>query len=248
MLQRARGVPSPLIGIGIAALILLAASLPFPLAAAAGESDYGTLVVTGRSEIKAAPDMAFFDVGVETRAETVEKARELNAEAMARVRSALLAAGASPDNLKTTNFYVYPEWHYNRDDGTRTLIGYRIVHTLKVTVMDLDRLGALLDAALMEGANQVSGPAFGLKNPEELEAQALAEAARKARAKAEVLARASGAYLKGIAHISESVGTPVALPMVAAFSAKDAVAERVSTEISTGEVTVTATVSITFKI
>jgi len=232
---------------GTTALVLLVATLLFPLIAAANQSNNGTLVVSGRAEVRATPDMARFSVGVETRAETVDEAGRLNAEAMERVRMALYNAGAAPEALKTTNFNVYPEWHYNRDDGTRTLIGYRVSHSLEVTVTDLDRLGAMLDAAMSDGANQVSGPTFGLINPEELEAQALAEAVRRARAKAEVLARASGVYLKGISHISEHVALPPSMPIAASYAMFD-VAERAATEISAGEVTVTANVSITFQI
>lgn len=232
--------------IGAAALILLAAALLFPLMAAADESSHGTLVVSGRAEIRAVPDMAKFRVGVETRAETVDEAAQLNAEAMEKVRRALSGAGASSDQLKTVNFNVNPEWQYHRD-GSRTLIGYRVVHTLEVTVTDLDRLGAMLDAALADGANQVSGPTFGIANPERLEAEALAEAVRRARAKAEVLARASGVYLKGISHINEHVALPMSMPVAASFAVAD-MAERAVTEISPGEVTVTANVSITYKI
>src|SRR5690606_2829806 len=122
--------------------------------------------VTGRAEVKSAPDMARFDVGVETHAVTVEEARRLNAESMERVRNSLLAAGVEPDALQTKGFHVYPEWRYNPNDGSRTLTGYQVSHTLEVTVTDLDRLGEWLDVAMIEGANQISGPTFGLSNPE----------------------------------------------------------------------------------
>ena len=104
-----------------------------------------------------------------------------------------------------------------------------------------------IDAAIASGANQVSGPTFGLKNTEQLEAAALAEAVRKARSKAEVLARASGTYLKGILHITEQVSTPVGGVARTAFLAMDA-AESAATVISPGEVSVTATVTLTYEI
>lgn len=219
-------------------------------AVASANDDYrATMVVTGRAEIRAQPDMAVFNIGVETRAETLEEAREANAAAMERVRRRLFAAGADEDALKTRGFNVYPEWHYDNKEGTRTLIGYRVTHTLEVTVLDIDVLGAWLDAAMQEGANQISGPTFGLQNPERLEAQALAEAVRKARAKAEVLARASGTYLKRVLHISENVNTPISVAPRAAFTAMDAVmVESTPTSISPGEVTVSAQVSITYEI
>lgn len=207
----------------------------------------GKLIVTGRAEVKAQPDMAQFDVGVDTRAETLEEARAANAKAMEQVRERILAAGADEKSLRTKGFTVYPEWHYGRD-GTTTLVGYRVTHTLQVTVDDLDLLGPMLDAAMKEGANQISGPTFGLKNPEALEVQALQQAVRKARVKADTLAEASGVSIKGVVEISEHVNTPVGGAIRATFMAADAVMESAATSISPGEVSVTATVTMTFEI
>lgn len=207
----------------------------------------GRLIVTGRAELKVEPDMAIFHVGVETRGETVEEAREANAASMQRVQSRLLSAGIDPKALRSRGYHVYPEWQYDRETGNQTLVGYRVTHTLEVTVYELDSLGALLDAAMEEGANQVSGPTFGLRNAEALEAEALKEAVRRARAKAEVLAAASGAFLKGIVEIREDVSVPIGSVARTAALAFDAM-EKTTTSISPGEVSVTATVTITFAI
>lgn len=215
--------------------------------ASMADSNAGKLVVTGRAELRVEPDMAIFQVGVETRGDTVEEAREANAAAMQRVQSRLLSAGIDAKALKTRGYHVYPEWQYNRETGAQTLIGYRATHTLEVTVDDLDRLGELLDAAMEEGANQVSSPTFGLKNTEALEAEALREAVRRARGKAEVLAAASGTFLKGIVEIREDVGVPIGGVMRTASFAVDAM-EKTATSIAPGEVSVTATVTITYGI
>lgn len=230
--------------LALALVLLLSSASP----AWASESS-GRLVVTGRAQLAVEPDMAVFQVGVETRGGTVEEAREANAAAMQGVQARLLEAGIDPAALKTRGFDLYPEWHYDRDTGERTLIGYRAVHTLEVRVDDLGRLGELMDAAMEEGANQVSSPVFGLKNPEALELEALREAVRRARTKAETLAAASGAFLKGIVEIRESVNTPIGgeLRVAAAAYSLDAV-EKTTTSISPGEVSVTATVTITYRI
>lgn len=241
LVQRMRAV----LPIALIALTLVLASLPHTAKAA---EERGSLAVSATAVIQAAPDMAKFQVGVQTRAETVEEARYQNALAVDGIRTALFAEGATEKDLKTTAFSVSPEWQYDPTDGSRTLIGYRVTHSIEVTVLDLDQLGPWLDAAMAQGANQVSGPTFGIKNPESLEAEALAEAVRRARAKADVLARASGVYIKGVRHISEYVALPMSAPMPSAYMAMDAMVERAATPISTGELTVTATVSITFDI
>jgi len=211
----------------------------------AGE-DRGQLVVTGRAELSVEPDIAVVQIGVETRAETVEEARKANAEIMQRVQSRLLALGLDAKDLKSRGFYVYPEWHYNREEGTQTLLGYRVTHTLQVTVGDLELLGPALDAAMQEGANEISGPTFGLKDTAALEAEALQEAVRRARAKAEAIAAASGVFLKGIREIRESVAAPYTPAARSAYAAVDAL--EAATAISPGEVSVTATVTISYEI
>lgn len=215
-----------------------------PALAQAG--DVATLVATGEAEIRVEPDMAVFTVGVETRAATVEEARWANADAMRSIRDLLLASGAEERHLKTRNFRVSPEWRYNPSDGTRTFVGYVVSHTLEVTVTDLANLGLWLDVAIQAGATQVSGPTFGLSDYQAVVEQALEEAVRNAQAKAETLARAAGVFLKRVLHISESVATPMG-GMVRA-SAVDAAAELAATPISAGEVSVTATVVITYEI
>lgn len=232
-----------------AALALVVLSALWAARPAWAQEASGRLVVTGRAEIRVEPDMAVFEVGVVTRGETVEEAREANAAAMQRVQSRLLETGVDSASIKTRGFNLYPEWHYDRDTGEQTLIGYRVIHTLEVRVDDLDRLGELMDAAMEDGANQVSSPVFGLKNPEALEMEALREAVRRARAKADTLAAASGAFLKQIIEIRESVSTPIGgeLRSPAVVYAFDA-AEKTATSISPGEVSITATVTITYGI
>ena len=228
-------------------VLLVLGALGAAAPAYAQSDEAGTLVVSARAEITAEPDMAVFTVGVETRGETVEEARAANAEAMQAIHARLLALGADERDLKTRNLRINAEWHYNPNDGTRTLIGYVVSHSLEVTVRDLAVLGPWIDAAVKAGANQLSGPVFGLSNSEELEMMALTEAVRKARAKADTIARAAGVFPRRVVSIHESVSTPVggALQARAAF---DAVAEVVSTPVAPGEVSVTATVTITFEI
>ena len=228
----------------IAAVLSLALGISgLPAMAAEG----GRLVVTGEAEVKMAPDSAIFQIGVETRAQTLEEAREANAAAMKRVQDRLIAAGADPKTLQTQGFNVQPEWRYDEESHSRVLVGYWVTHTLTVTVTDLAQLGALLDAAMAEGANRVYGPTFAVRDTEALEAEALKEAVRKARAKAQVLAEASGTFLKGIVEIRESVSAPYAPYARAAYAALDA-AESVTTSIAPGEVTISASVTITFEI
>ena len=145
--------------LALAFVLLLSSASP----AWASESS-GRLVVTGRAQLAVEPDMAVFQVGVETRKEP-SKRRERPIRGDAGVQARLLEAGIDPAALKTRGFDLYPEWHYDRDTGERTLIGYRAVHTLEVRVDDLGRLGELMDAAMEEGADKFQVPCLASKIP-----------------------------------------------------------------------------------
>lgn len=237
-----------LLSIGLFAVVFALFAGVVPTAFA--EASTGSLTTSARAEIRAEPDMARFGVGVETRAETAEEARELNARSMNEMQARLLEAGAEEKLVKTSSFNVSPDWHYNPSDGSRTLIGYVVSHSLEVTVTDLEQLGTLLDVALQAGATRVNGPTFGLSNQADLEAEVLTEAVRKARKKADVIAAAAGVFIKRITHISESVNAPFGGAMqeemaVMRMSAADSAA---STSISPGEISITANVNMTFEI
>ncbi len=76
---------------------------------------------------------------------------------------------------------------------------------------DLDRVGALIDAAVEAGANQVNGPSLGVADQEKLYRQALKAAVADARESAQVLASAAGRSLGKVTAIVEGGGsTPVA--------------------------------------
>lgn len=212
-------------------------------------SDPGRMTVSGTAEIKVAPDIALFNIGMESRGKTLEEARSENAQVMEGVRERLIAAGAKEENLQTRGFQVYPEWYYDKDTGDRTLVGYRVTHSLEVIVTDLDVLGTWLDAAMSQGANQISGPTFGLRDSEKHQTKALEEAVRKARTKADVLARASGVFIKRIVQISENVSTPYGgAVQQRAMMQMESFADSASTSISPGEISITAYVSMTFEI
>ena len=105
---------------------------------------------------------------------------------------------------------------------------------------DLDRVGALIDAAVEAGANQVNGPSLGVADQEKLYRQALEAAVADARESAQVLAAAAGRSLGKVTAIVEGGGSyPV--PMVAKSAVSDAGAP-----IEAGTRETTATISVTF--
>ena len=108
------------------------------------------------------------------------------------------------------------------------------------TTVDLDRAGAVIDAAVEAGANQVNGPTMSVADQGKLYRQALKAAVADARLSAETIAAAAGRSLGKVTAVVESGGsTPV--PMFEKAAASDA-----GTPIEAGTQQTTASVTVTF--
>jgi uncharacterized protein len=106
--------------------------------------------------------------------------------------------------------------------------------------------GGILDALVREGANQIDGPNLTLDKPEAASDEARADAVAKARARAELYARAAGLRVDRILSITEAAemgGGPFPPPVVAMVRAQAADAE---SKIAPGEQEVAVTLAVRF--
>ena len=111
-----------------------------------------------------------------------------------------------------------------------------------VEVYDLAKLGQTLDAVVSVGANQVNGIGFGLRDPAEAENEARLEAVKALQAKAELYAGATGHRIARLVNLSE--GTNYAQPPMPMVMARAGfAADKASTPVSPGELTVRVDVS-----
>jgi len=223
----------------ILAVVALAGALgPGPDTAVAQEpatEESDTVTVTGVGTVKAVPDEANFSFGVETRGRTAQAAIAANATAMEKLIAALRQAGAR--DIATQWVSVWP---VSQEDGT--IDGYSASNSVSATI-GVARAGALIDAAAEAGANQISGPGMSSSDAEKLYRDALADAVKDARERAEVLAKAAGRTLGEISSIVEGAGqTPV---LYAEKAALDAAA---STPVVPGQQETSAAVTVTFSL
>ena len=92
------------------AIALLTAGLVLAGSLAGYAADPRTLTVTGTGSVTAAADTATLYVVIETKSDTAARAARDNADTAARVRNAVIAAGASSDGFSTANYTLYPEY------------------------------------------------------------------------------------------------------------------------------------------
>lgn len=230
-----RTIASLLFSLGIFFSLALDASL-----AKADDHQLRQITVTGFGESKAKPDLATLSIGVEVQAKTPGKALADNAKRMTAVIDRLKETGLADKDLRTSQLGVWPVYA-NREQPPK-IVGYRASNQLSVTIRDIERLGDILDKAVADGANTVSGPSFSIADPKPQLEKARDAAVEDAIAKAERYARAADVELGEVMSISESGGAPV----ISRHMRADAMAA--STPIAPGESTVTASVTMTFAI
>jgi hypothetical protein len=226
--------------------VLLARALP---AAEGPTSERRTIAVTGQGEVRAAPDRVALTFAVETAAERAAEAVAENARRSAAVAGALKPLLAREDTVATTRYTVEPRYESPRPGERREprITGYVVHNAVHVESRQVDKVGALIDAANGAGANRVGGLTFSLSTRGELVRTAIEKAGADARAQAESAAKGLGVRLKAVVSATV-VSTPVVAPRQFHAMEMAAEARAAPTPVEPGELTVPATLQVTYEI
>jgi uncharacterized protein len=208
-----------------------------------------TLSVSGSGDAMLAPDIAYIYVGVHTEDATAAEATTANTAQTEELIQALQDFGIAPQDIRTTNFSIYPMDRY--DPATGLPSGekvYAVDNTVYVTVRNLEQLGDLLDAAVQAGANTVNSVQFDVEEKDEALQQARADAVKDAEAQAQALAQAAGLTLGEIQSISFFDAQPYPIFDGKGGGGMAAEAAAAAVPIQPGQLTFTVNVSVTYEL
>lgn len=158
--------------------------------------------VTGDSIVQAQPDTAILTVSVVTQGRLALDAQRENATKSDAVVRALKNAAGSGAEVKTSGYSLQPIRVY-KEGQPPVITGYEARNSVTVTLSDLTKVGAVIDATAQAGANDVAGISFTLRKDRPARDQALAEATREALSKAQVIATALGGRVLRIVEVQE---------------------------------------------
>ncbi|HUX20317.1 MAG TPA: SIMPL domain-containing protein [Spirochaetia bacterium] len=233
--------------ISIVLSIVFLAALGGGSAYAAGNAESRTITVTGTGSASGAPDIAVVRLGVESRDADVKVALATAADRTKAILAAVEGQGVAAKDLATVDYNVgfvsTVEGRLSAGASSTLPEGYyRVSDVAAVTVHDLSNLGAIVDAALSAGANEVQGIDFQIADSAGLEKAARQAAFEDARTKALQLAGLAGVRLGRVMSVSvggEGRATPVMSFRSAALAAP---------AVSPGTLEVSATVAVVFAI
>jgi uncharacterized protein YggE len=216
-------------------------------AALAQQPPVSSIRVTGDARVTAKPDRVQIDVGVSTRAAQSQDAATQNARQVDAMLAAVRKVAGPTAVLKTVSYSLYPNYQRPKGGGEPTVESYTALNVVQVTLDDLGRIGTVIDAATQAGANRVQGIQFTLRDQDTVRAQALREAALRARAEADVLAAALG--LKVLRVLSVEENSPRFVPVRVFGGAMRAdMATAAPTPVEAGTLEVAADVALSVEV
>lgn len=160
-----------------------------------------TITVSSTATVKAKPDEALVNFGVRSLDADSTVAMAQNAKDMQAVLDALKGAGIAQKDIQTLDLGL--DQHVeNRGTPSEQRV-FVATNSVQVIIHDLGTIGHVIDVAVGAGADSVNDIRFQLSDPNTIRTDALSQAVKGARTKADALAQAAGAKVLGVVTIDE---------------------------------------------
>jgi hypothetical protein len=237
-----------IVATSLAAVAALAATLGPRTATAAEEP--ATISVVGHGTASRDPDRAVVNVALSTTDDSASVATGKNNATYAKLHAALSGLGIPESGIRTTYYNISYTPRPDKRDAPQPpqpgqVYGYTVSRTLAVTWAQTQNVGKIVDAAVASGAT-INSVGFDIGDRRGAYADALKAAVDDASAQAQALAAAAHVRITAVRSIQSDGGSrnPGPVMMRAAAGAMPAP----PTEISSGPIEVSASVSITYAI
>ncbi len=169
-----------------------------------------TITIQGIGKLSLKPDYTVISMSLRAVNEKYDTAMETAAQHLDTLQNALVRLGFAREDLKSSRFNVSTEYDNERDKNgnyKRIFVGYVVTLQLKLEFdFNMERLAEVLVAIAGCIAQPELNVQFTVKDKEAVNAALLESACANARAKAKILAGASGVKLGALLSIDYSWG------------------------------------------
>jgi hypothetical protein len=200
-----------------------------------------SVTVSGEANMRVAPDLAILHAGMTSLGKTAGEASDANAKAMAALLAALKDAGVPEKDIQTARYSLQPRQE-SKINAPPRIVGFQASNSLTIRLGDLTRIGAVLDALVRAGANDIGGIDFVVSHRSKSLDDARAKAFADARRKAVIYARAAEVDLGRVLMITEDGTGPGPITM------RSALASRSAPPVAVGEETLRIGVTVMFEL
>ena len=207
--------------------------------------------VNGQSKIMTEPDMVEMSVGIESTSKIVSESVQTVATDHEKLISILINKGIKKNEIKTSSYNINPQYKYTKDGSELT--GYKVSHYSSFTYRDINKIGDLIDTISYGpksiGDNlRINSINFSIENPEIFESKLRENAIIDAKNKANEIAQFANVILGEPVYISENSPINFTKQIYESDIGIARMAAAPSTEISSGQLTLSFNVNMGFSI
>ena len=207
--------------------------------------------VNGQAKIMTTPDIVEMSLGIESINKIVSESVQTVSADHEKLISILLNKGIKENEIKTNRYTINPQYKYTKDGSELT--GYKVSHYLSFTYRNIDKIGELIDTISYGpeaiGNNlRIDSINFSIEDPIVFESKLRENAIADAKRKAKELARFANITLGSPIYISENSPTNFTKQISESDIGIARMAAAPSTEISSGQLTLTFNVNMGFSI
>lgn len=205
-----------------------------------------TITVVGEGRANGEPDIAVATIGIQIRDDNVQAASSEAQQTMQSVLDALQSEGIDEADLQTSGFSIFAESGPGMEGEGLGSPAYRVTNNVNVIIRELTKVGAILDAAIMAGANNIFGVQFSIEDASALASAARTDAIDNAEAKAHELAQLTGLQLGNIVSVSEIIGSQGGFYNSASVVMQDSIGRGGGGPIVAGNLTVNVQLEVVY--
>jgi uncharacterized protein YggE len=237
-------------------LLVLVLLLPSGLSAQEAQQR-ATIDVQGSADVKVVPNQVFIVFGIETSDPNLTVSKSSNDERVKKLLAMTKELSIDPRYVQTDFISIEPWDHELRDEDRTVRKEYRVRKNIAVTLSDIAKFEELLSRALESGVNHVHGIQFRTTELRKHRDHAREMAIQAAKEKAALLAGKLGRQVGPAVRISEYGGgwySPYSWwggqgygsNAMSQVSSQAGEASANEGTIAFGQITVTASVSVSF--
>ncbi len=197
------------------------------------------------------PDEATVRLGVTRQRETAQEAQGEVNEVAQEILTAVIQLGVESEHIQTSELRLSPVYNTRGrrpsfSDDPR-VVAYRASNMVSVRLENLSLVGSVIDAAMQVGGNQLQGVHFALRNDLSARQEALKAAVEEASQKAQAISEALDVKIIEVIEVNEGSVSVRRVPPQR-FAASVAEVNAAATPVSPGQLTVSASVTIRYRI
>ena len=207
-----------------------------------------TVWVSAEGKVTVSPDIAKVSFSVVSEGADPRQLADDNNRKMEAAIKVAEGNGVKDDDVKTTQYNLYPRYEYDEKSRKTFISGYVLTQTVLVKIRDLDKVAEILSGLPETGINQIGQVSFEIDDPEKFLREARQKAFAKAGEKAGEMAAQNGVRLGKIITFSEYAAAPGPKYYEGAMGGGEADFMRTAPPIQPGTEELTAQVSIQYEV